>query len=291
MCRFSWSMCVVVCFFSCSPKSTRDAGAPIALQVGSRGFTEADLEALVQSQPEPLRTHYKTESGRKVFIDQLVRTELLVQEAKRQGLDKDPLVQGMVDRLLVQKLSEKLERAAPGEGRLRAEYEASKNEFMKPDRVHVRAIFWSSPRGAADRATVEKSARAVIAKITATRPAVREAAFETAARTETANAAFAEAGGDLGPRTPEDLTALFGSGVENAAPGLQQPGQLSELIDTDRGFVVLFLRGRQPGLTQTFEAVRPRLSQRLQAEERTKALETLVERLKQETPVQLPDAG
>lgn len=292
MSRFIWSVCVAVGFLSCSPKmGGRDAGALVLLQVGSRGFSEAELDVLIQSQPDPLRTHYRTESGRAAFIDQLVRTELLVQEARRRGLEKDPAVQGMVDRLLVQRLAEKLEPVAADEAQLKAAYQAAQNEFVKPDRLHVRAIFWPSPRGAADRAGAEKSARAVIARVLAAKGPVREAAFETAARLETANAALRESGGDLGPRTPEDLTALFGAGAENHVPPLQQPGQLSELIDTDRGLVVLFLRGRQPGLTQTFESVRPRLAQRLAAESRTKALEELVERLKNENPVLLPDAG
>jgi parvulin-like peptidyl-prolyl isomerase len=268
-----------------------DAGPPVVLQVGSHGFTSAQLEALIQEQPEPLRAHYRSEAGRAAFIDQLVRTELLLQEARRRGLDQDPAVRAMVDRLLVQKLAEQLQPAPPDEGQLRAAYEAAQNEFVRPDRVHVRAIFWESPRGAADRASVEKSAKATVARLSGVKPAAREAAFEAAARTDTAYAPSREAGGDVGPRTPEDLSALFGAGIESPSAALQQPGQMTGLIETERGFVVLYLRGRQPGLSQTFEAVRPRLAQRLEAEARTKALEALVERLKKENGVQLPDGG
>lgn len=287
-----WFMCVLVGLSGCSAKvASQDAGAPVVLQVGSHGFTSSELEALIQEQPEPLRAHYRSGAGRGAFIDQLVRTELLVQEARRKGLDQDPAVRAMVDRLLVQKLAEQLQPPAPDEGQLRAAYAAAQNEFVRPDRLHVRAIYWESPRGSAERGSVEKSAKAIVVRLSGTKPAAREAAFETTARTDTAYVPSREAGGDVGPRTPEDLSALFGAGIEGPAAALQQPGQMTELVETERGFVVLYLRGRQPGLSQTFESVRPRLAQRLEAEARTKALEGLVERLKKENGVQLPDGG
>lgn len=273
-------MCAAVSWLGCSSASkSADAGPPIVLKVGTRSFTSADIDALIAQQPEAIRAHYGTAAGRAAWLDQLTRSELLVQEARRRGLDNDPAVKAMVDRLLVQKLAEQLELAAPDEASLRAAYQAAQNEFVRPDRLHVRAVFWASARDAGDRPVVEKAARATLARLTATKPAAREGAFEAVARSQSANLASRDAGGDLGPRTPEDLAALFGGGIEGAVAALQQPGQLSELLETERGFVVFYLRGRQPGLTQTFESVRPRLAQRLTAEARTKALEELVERL------------
>lgn len=290
--RMFLSVVAMVGLLRCSSGSSgRDAGPPPVLQIGARSFSAAELQALIEEQPEALRAHYGTPSGREAFIAQLVRTELLVQEARRQGLERDPAVRGMVDRLLVQKLAERLELPPIDEDQLRAAYQAAQNEFVRPDRLHLRAIYWASPPGAPDRPAVEKAAKATVGRLAATKPDAREAAFEATARTVTAHLASRDAGGDLGPRTPEDLAALFGAGVEAPAGKLQQPGQLSELIETDRGLVVLYLRGRQPGLTQTFEAVRPRLAQRLSAEARTQALEMLVERLARENKVQRPDAG
>lgn len=287
-----WCWGVIVGLAACSPNvASKDAGPPFVLEVGSRGFTALEIDSLIQEQPEVLRGHYRSESGRAAFLERLMRSELLVQEARRQGLDRDPAVRAMVDRLLVQKLAEQAELPAVSEEQLRAAYQASLNEFVRPDRLHLRAIFWASVRGAGDRAAVQKQARGVAAMLSAVKPAGRETAFEAAARAGTSHVASKETGGDLGPRTAEELGVLFGTGLETGASALQQPGQVSELLETERGFVVLYLRGRQPGLTQTFESVRPKLALRLAAEGRTRALETLVERLKRDTRVQVRDGG
>ena len=66
--------------------------------------------------------------------------------------------------------------------------------------------------------------------------------------------------------------------------------EMAGVIDTNRGFVVLFLRGRQPGLTQSFESVKPRLAQRLMAEGRGRALEELVVSLKNANPAFVDDS-
>ncbi len=279
-------VCMAVAAVGCSLGTKSDAGGAAVLEVGTRSFSAGDLKTLVDEQPEALRSHYRTPSGRAAFIEQLIRTELLVQEAQRKDLDKEASVRQMYDRLLVQKLVEQIELPPPTDAQLNAAYQTARNEFVRPDRLHVRAIFWERGTGAA----VEKSAQAVKGRIAAVKPAAREAAFEAVARTQSALLSSRDSGGDLGPRTPEDLAVLFGKGIENAASQLQQPGQMSDLIETERGFVLLFLRGRQPGLIQTFESVKSRLAQRLLAIERTKTIEQLVERLKRETTVRLNES-
>jgi peptidyl-prolyl cis-trans isomerase C len=288
--------CLMLAAVGCSsPPSAHDAGGPFELSVGERRFTSAEVDALVQSQPEALQAHYRSENGRAAFVEQLIRSEVLVQEARRKRLDEDPSIRSMVDRMLIQKLVEQLELPTIDEAQLKAAYEAAQNEFIRPDRFHVRAIFWASPKGSTDYAAVETRARAAQKKLSGLKGAAREATFEAMARAETAYLPSRESGGDLGPRTPEELATLLGHGIEGSVVTMQQPGQLSEVITTDRGLVLLLLRGRQPGLTQTFESVKPRLLQRLSAEARTKALENLVARLKGETKIQVSgvraDAG
>jgi hypothetical protein len=87
--------------------------------------------------------------------------------------------------------------------------------------------------------------------LAATRAALCEAAFEAAAREGSDQLASRAEGGDLGPRTPEDLASARRQRLQGPAAALQQSGQMTDLVETDRGLRVLYLRGRHPGLTQT----------------------------------------
>jgi parvulin-like peptidyl-prolyl isomerase len=273
---------------NCASGSAMDAGAaPVVLRVGDRSFTAAEVQALLAQQPEVMRARYSTDEGRLEFLEGLARTELLLVEARRRGLENDPAVRGLVERLLVQKLAEQATPAEPTEAELRTAYERAQSEFVKPDRLHVRAVFLASPRGAANRDQVKKEGAALHAGLLKTKPTERESRFDAVARTRSDLLSSRDSGGDLGPRTPADLAALVGEGVEPGLLSLQQTGSMTELLETERGFVVLYLRGRQPGLTQSFESVKPRLSQRLLAEGRARSLEDLVVRLKKARPVEV----
>ena len=279
-------MCVAVGLISCSASSKVDAGAePVLLRVGERTFTVADVSRLISEQPEVLQSKYSTEAGKKEFVEGLTRTELLLAEARRRGLEKDTSVRSLVERLLVQKLAEQTTPNAPTESELKKAYDDAQSEFVKPDRLHLRAVFLAAPLGDANREKVKKEAAAAHALLLAAKPTEREARFEVLARQRSDLLAWRDAGGDLGPRTTADLVALLGLGVQKGAADLQQPGTMTEVLETERGFVMLYLRGRQPGLTQSFESVKPRLAQRLVAEGRARALEELVSALKKNSSV------
>jgi parvulin-like peptidyl-prolyl isomerase len=160
---------------------------------------------------------------------------------------------------------------------------------VKPDRLHVRAIFLASDRGS-DREKVKRDAAALHAVLLKTKAPEREARFEAIARERSDLLASRDSGGDLGPRTPADLAALVGEGVQACLGTLQQTGTLTEVLETERGFLLLYLRGRQPGLTQSFESVKARLAQRLIAEGRARALEELISRLRKQRSVSIDDS-
>lgn len=288
MCRVV-VLCVSLMLVNCASRSSVDAGAaPALLRVGDRSFTVAEVQSLINEQPEIIRARYSTETGRREFLEGLVRTELLLAEARRRDLDKDPGVRSLVERLLVQKLAEQTTPAEPTESELKSAYEKAQSEFVKPDRLHVRALFLASALGASDREKVRKEASGLHAGLLKTKPAEREGRFEALARERSDLLASRDSGGDLGPRTTADLVAVLGDGVQSGLT-LQQTGAITEVLETERGFVILYLRGRQPGLTQSYESVKPRLAQKIVAEGRGRALEELVARLKKTNSVSVDE--
>lgn len=264
-------------------------GAAVAT-VGARVLTRAEIENRIAKQPDFVRVRLQTPERKKEFVENLVRTELLVQAAKKRGLEDDPEVREVVERVLVQRLLQKELEAGPvPEEESRAWYAAHASEFVRPERVRVADFFFASPKGDPKRAAVKAEAAKELAALVAAKEEVRAAAFASAVRRRSNAEATKSVDGDLGPRTLEELTQTQGAPVAEAAFALKAVGALSGVVETEYGYHLLRLLGRQPGEETKFEVARPRIENRLQAERRGTGMEKLVEKLKAETKVEVSE--
>ncbi len=264
---------------------------PVVAVVGDGAITQQEFEAKLAEQPAFIRSRYSSQEKKKEFLDNLVRFELLVQEAKRRGMDSDPEVLAMLEKVMVQRLVK--EHTETGEGATvsdedaRAYYEANLSEFVKPPRVRVSHLFLKAPRGSPERAKVLAQATRLSTEVQRGENAQR--AFDTVVRTHSQDTTTQAQGGDLGFRTREELVATGGEALADAAFTLKAVGQLSPPIETDTGIHLLMLQARQVGLEQKFDQVKGRIVQRLESERRSKALDTLVQSLRDKTQVEIKD--
>lgn len=266
-----------------------DAGTgDVVARIGERTLSRSEVQARLERLPDFVRLRYSSPAQKREFVDALVRDELLVQEARRRGLESDPEIRSMLERLLIQKLTDSVAPKAPGDEAVRAYFDAHTDEFSRPERLHVALVLLESPQGDPKRAAVRAEAEKSVASLRALKPTQRTAAFAAWARSRSDHQASRSADGDLGLRTTGDLVALFGAAVAEAASRLE-PDALSDALETDRGVVVLRVAGRQPASTQTFEAVRARIASRLTADARARGLDALVEKLRKDTPVIVDD--
>ncbi len=273
-----------------SGNPNKDEGPVVAL-VGEGRITRQQFEAKLAEQPSFVRARYSTPEKKKEFLDNLVRFELLVQEAKRQGLDSDPEVRAMLEKVMVQRLVKAHTESAAGatvsEDEARAYYDANVSEFVKPPRVRVSHLLLKAARGSPERAKALTQAVRLSTEIQRGESVPR--AFDTAVRAHSQDTATQPQGGDLGFRTREELVAAGGESLADSAFALKAIGQLSAPIETDTGIHLLMLQGRQVGLDQRFDQVKARIVQRLESERRAKALDSLVQALRDKTQVQVKD--
>lgn len=272
------------------PVSPREEGTVVAV-VGDGSITQQEFEAKLAEQPAFVRARYSSQEKKKEFLDNLVRFELLVQEAKRRGLDSDPEVLAMLEKVMVQRLvkahTEAGEGATVSDEEARAYYEANLSEFVKPARVRVSQLLLKAPRGSPERAKALAQATRLSAEVQRGENVQR--AFDTAVRTHSQDTATQAQGGDLGFRTREELIASGGDALADAAFTLKAVGQLSSPIETDAGVHLLMLQTRQVGLEQKFDQVKGRIVQRLDSERRSKALDALVQSLRDKTKVEIKE--
>jgi peptidyl-prolyl cis-trans isomerase C len=105
--------------------------------VGDSTITLQELKARLDEQPPAIRARYTTAERKKEFLENQIRVELLSQEARKQGLDKDPEVLASLERLMVQKLLQKhaatLENQPVSEAELQKYYQEHLSDFRSPD--------------------------------------------------------------------------------------------------------------------------------------------------------------
>lgn len=273
--RFLFTLvCLLLCC-SKSPSKPTVSEAEVVARVGDKVFTVADVQAQLRAQPEFVRARYSTPERLREFVDSLVRTELLLQEAQRQGVDKRPEVRALVEKVMVQQLvSDVARKSAPNEADARAYYDTHAAEFSKPERVRVAVLEFGGTAKAPppDKALVQKE----LNRIRALKAADQGRAFAALVQMKSTHESSRGQEGDVGPRTREELAQQFSAQVAAAAFGLTELGAISEPVESPRGLTVVRLLGKQPGEQRPFENEKVQLLMRLTAEARTKTMENLV---------------
>lgn len=284
---------VVAGSVACSCSGGTKKSGPLVAKGQGLEITTAELQAKLDEQSPVLRARYTSRERKKEFLENMLRFELLVAEAKRQGLDRDPEVQATLQKMMVQRLVRKSfengEAGAPTDEQVKKFYEERIDEYVRPERVRISQIFLRAERGSADRARRAGEARKLLARLKA-EEAKSPLVFGTIARETSDDTASKPMGGDLGYRTRGDLEALLSKEAAAAAFALVQTGDESGVVESNRGFHILKLTGRQPAMNRTLDEVRAQISARLSRETSAKSFEVFVAKLRESAEVEIVDA-
>ncbi|HVE82052.1 MAG TPA: peptidyl-prolyl cis-trans isomerase [Myxococcales bacterium] len=293
--RQQWiSVVVLVTAMGCRGKDTpgdvESRGRAVA-RVGHGAITEDTFLRKLDEQPAFVRSRYRSLQAKKEFLDNLVRFELLAQEARRQRLDQDPEVKATLEKLIVQKLVQahaaEASKELPTEGELKKYYEGHLQEFVRPERLRVSHLFFASAANDPKRTQIQQEAKKLRAEIDK-KEATLPSAFADTARTRSEDPATKSLGGDLGFKTKEELATQWGPEMADAAFGLKNQGDSAEVM-TQRGIHLLKLTGRQPGTERDLAAARQVVESRVQMEKRSRATDDLVAKLRSSTEVSVDE--
>ncbi len=124
---------------------TRQQAAAVLARVGAKTITVGDFAAALERLDDIDRLRYQTPERRKELLQKMIDLELLAEEAKSRGLDKEPSVQLATRQILREAMLAKARAGArapadvlPAE--IAAYYEAHKKEFEEPQRRRIAAI-------------------------------------------------------------------------------------------------------------------------------------------------------
>ncbi len=285
---------------SVAPKAlTPEQAARVLAKVGDRSITLGEYAASLERMDTFERLRYQSPERRRLLLNEMIDLELLAQEARRRGLDKQPETQERLRQMLRDELLKDVRREAKGadaisEAEVRKYYDEHREEFNDPERRRVSHIAVASQ--SEGKALLAK-AQAIVATPTAGAEwgkLVAENSLDKGSRA--VGSMPPELLGDLGivgppghprggnPRVPEALrAAVFKIGAEG--------GVLPELVsDAGQYHIVRFTSrssARERSYAEAERSIRVTLAQ-----EQMKAREVAFEReLRAKFPVTIDEAG
>lgn len=275
------------------PLGAEAHGAKVAdFDGGAVGAT--DLAARVASQPPSVRAVLANGPQRKAFVENMVKFELLAQEAVRKGYDQDPQFLQETKQRLGQILLDKdvegpLKAGAPTEEDLKKFYEQNKTALSRPERVRIAAIsFAAAEADGIGRIAKREAARAALAE--AKRRAKDYYGFGEVAHARTEDAAARASNGELPFATRGELAARYGEPLADVAFAVTAPGTLHDaVVETASGFHVLKVLGREEAYEPRFDEVKEQIRQRLVGDARADALKKFLDDLWKRSDVSIDE--
>jgi peptidyl-prolyl cis-trans isomerase C len=239
----------------------------------------------INQQSPYLRARYNSPERRREFLDNLVRFELLAQEAERRGYGNDvevqrTLKQVMIQRLMKQDFEDKVKIESITDEQMRKYYDEHREEYHKPEQVRASVILVK------DRAKAERLLREILAKAGDAR------FFRQNAQEHSEDAESKSRGGDLryfsrpGDRRADE--PMVPAEVATAAFALANVGDVSpELVKAGGNNYIIKLTGKRKALDRTFDEVRRTIQNRLWRERRQTEIERFVDDLRKQANVRV----
>ena len=254
----------------------------VLAKVGDRTITVGDFADRLASQSPYLRARFESPERRKEFLDNLVRFELLVYEAKRLGYGDEPEIvrarrNAMIQQMVKKVVDEPLEGLEITDEEVQAVYDANPLEFDRPGQVRASDIFIE------DRARAnELLVRAKKTDLAGFRKLAREESEAEKTKTNGGDLHFFEATGEGEPP----------AAIREAAFSLKTVGAVyPKLIENGTGFHIIMLTGKRPALKRTYEQAKRAIRHKLTRERKDAAMEALTKRLREEVEVQVDYAA
>ncbi len=291
--RFVSIAALVLAMAGCSKERAQESGPPpewpknglteaqageVLVKVGDRTITVGEFADRLASQSPYLRARFESPERRREFLDNLVRYELLVYEAKRREYGDDPEIvrarrNAMIQQLIKQEVDEPLAENPVSDEEVAAAYAANPDEFNR--RAQVRASHILATKKARAQALLGKAKKTDMAGF---RNLAREESEDEATKNDGGDLQFFEADGE-GP--PSEA-------IREAAFSISKVGAVyPALVQDEDGYHVLMLTGKRAALERTLEQSQRAIRHKLTRERKDAAMEALTARLRKDVEVEV----
>ncbi|MGB9716654.1 MAG: peptidylprolyl isomerase [Thermodesulfovibrionales bacterium] len=261
---------IVSLLFACTKKEEKNAS--YLAKVGNTIITEADLEREIKNLPDFVQKMFEGASGRQRFLDELIKREILYQEALKKGLDKDPVYQrkledfkkmNMVGLLLEKEIETKTKIS---DKEVRDYYEQHKEDFAPVSQVRLSHIVTNK----------EEDAQKILERLK------KGEDFAMVAKKDSIDTVSAKKGGDLGFFSRGDIPQEF-----RTIAVRMKTGEVSDPIKTKSGYEIIKVTDKKVGQVIEFEKIKNLISQNLLAEKQKESFDSYIEGLRKKYKVEI----
>ncbi len=252
----------------------KDPDKQVLAQVNHTKIRAADLEREIDRLPFHSRAVLADRPGQERLLEEMVKRELLIQEADRRRLDSEPETKAKLEEsrrgiLLNTLLTEEIfNKVQVSDADVRAYFDKHRDE-LETSEVHLKQILLKDA----------KEAEEIRERL------LKNESFEEVARKYSADKATGSKGGDLGflarGQMPPEL--------EKAAFALK-PQEVSRIIETPRGYHLLKLVERKKTVSINFDEAKDRLRPYAHAEKQREYLENWLKKLEKKAKVKVYQA-
>lgn len=254
--------------FGCTPKGNTESN--VIAKVNNAQITKDDFLREMSRIPDWAKERFSGKEGKEQFLDELIKRELLYQEAERLGLGKDKEFLEKVEEfkrmtLLSTLLKKEVEdKAVVSDAEIKEYYDKNPQEF-KTDQVRASHILVEK----------EDEAKGIIERLK------KGEDFSKLAESLSKDPGSASKGGDLG---------FFGRGrmipeFEEVAFSLK-PGEISQPLKTRFGYHIIKVTERKEGSLLPLENVKDKINGKLVSEKQRRLFESLIEKLTKEAKIE-----
>jgi peptidyl-prolyl cis-trans isomerase C len=244
------SVLSIVFMAACSKMGSQKSagGSGYVAKVGSTIITEQDVKSELGTLAPHIQRIFAAPGGMERFVDELVKREVLYQQAKKEGLENKPEYKKKVEdfskltliSLLLEKEVEN--KAKVTEKDVKDYYEAHKQDLTTNAQVRASHILLKT----------EEEANAVKDQLN------KGGDFAKIAKEKSLDTGSAKNGGDLGFFSRGQMVPEF----ERAAFGLKV-GEVSNPVKTQFGYHVIKVTEKKEGSLVDFDKVKDALTQRV----------------------------
>lgn len=238
-------MVLALSLCACKPATTEQAkkeGKTLA-EVNGNVITTQDFQTEVDRLPPYLKPMVQSSEGKRELLESMIVREIVLEQAKKDGIDKDKEVADRMEdlrkRLIVETyLKKKVEKEAQiSDAEMKKFYDENKEKFKAGDQVKASHILVKT----------EEEAKDVLAKLKG------GAKFDELAKKVSTDSSAAK-GGDLGWFPKGAMVPEF----EKVAFSLKE-GETSGIVKTQFGYHIIMVTGKRPAGIAPYEDVKEQI--------------------------------
>lgn len=272
--KILFAIMILAALAACNKKTTeiKEQKGAVLAKVGTAVITDGDLERELKSLPDYAKQMFADEQGKEKFLDELVKKEMLYQEALKKGLDKSADFVKKVEEFkkltLVSELLEKeiMAKAKVSDQEAKEYYEKHKEEFATTTQIKASHILVKT----------EDEANKILARLK------KGEKFEEIAKKESMDKGSAKNGGDLGYFARGQMVPEF----EKAAAALK-PGETSKPVKSNYGFHIIKVTDKKAGPVIEYDRIKDLISQKLSGERQKESFDKYIADLRKTYTVEI----